>query len=609
VKESGVEKILVSVFTAAILATLATPLHAATTPAPAAKSQQEQGDEHVRRLVKQLGDKDYFVRQQAETELTKLGFEAFDAVSEATTDEDLEIASRARYLLRMMRVQWADKNDPKQVQQLLQDYESQDADGRQARMRGLATLPDHAGVAALCRLVRYEKSSQLSKQAALELLANVSAEQAPDKATVEAIRKVLGNCRRGPAAWLLTYARFAEDPSAAAGPWNKLVDAEIALLHGAGNQTTQETVAALLRFQVARLRKIGRNDDAIIAIRRLIQLDSGDPETLPALVEWLVDQKAWQAVNEVADRFKTQIAANPLLLYSIAEAKLEQGKKDSAEKLAQEALKLNPDKETETLAGHLMTATNLRTRGLYPWAVREFRYVIASSPAGDETAQSAALMLSELLHDQGDDLAAAQTLLDSTNTGVLGAFRPANTEVGGRTLGETRARTNFFFACHWESKGDLAKQRQFLDKALADDQSDVDVLIACYRLREQKREFHKKILHLIAAAADATRAKIKEEPTDPTNYNQLAWLIGNTEGDMDEALNCSQKSLELSPGNGGYYDTLGRVYFARGEYEYAVKFQTKADELEPHSGLIKKQLELFRKKLEEKKGAAKAKKA
>ena len=98
-----------------------------------------------------------------------------------------------------------------------------------------------------------------------------------------------------------------------------------------------------------------------------------------------------------------------------------------------------------------------------------------------------------------------------------------------------------------------------------------------------------------------------EEKTDKnenevvaSNYNQFAWLVANTEGDLDKALKASQKSLELSPDNGGYYDTLGRVYFARGNYEKAVSFQSKAVEWDPHSGLVRRQLELFRQRLAEK---------
>ena len=84
-------------------------------------------------------------------------------------------------------------------------------------------------------------------------------------------------------------------------------------------------------------------------------------------------------------------------------------------------------------------------------------------------------------------------------------------------------------------------------------------------------------------------------------YNQYAWLVGNTEGDFDEAVRCARKSLELQPEEGGYYDTLAHVYFGKGDLENAVKYQTKAAQLDPHSGLIRGKLELFRKKLQEKK--------
>ena len=61
--------------------------------------------ERVNKLVKQLGDKDYYVRQRAQEELARTGFAAFDALSAATTDEDLEsvygyLTQRARGVRR-----------------------------------------------------------------------------------------------------------------------------------------------------------------------------------------------------------------------------------------------------------------------------------------------------------------------------------------------------------------------------------------------------------------------------------------------------------------------------------------------------------------------------
>ena len=95
--------------------------------------------DRVAKLIRQLGDKDYFVRQRAEDELARLGFEAFDALNAATTDDDLEIAARAKYLLRLMRVEWTAESDPPEVKSCLHDYES--ADRECARASGCRRWP------------------------------------------------------------------------------------------------------------------------------------------------------------------------------------------------------------------------------------------------------------------------------------------------------------------------------------------------------------------------------------------------------------------------------------------------------------------------------------
>ena len=82
-----------------------------------------------------------------------------------------------------------------------------------------------------------------------------------------------------------------------------------------------------------------------------------------------------------------------------------------------------------------------------------------------------------------------------------------------------------------------------------------------------------------------------------TDYNQFAWLVGNTYGDFDEAIRLSHKSLELRPDAGGFLDTLGHCYYAKGDLENAVKYQTQAVKLEPHTGLIQRKLNQFEKEL------------
>jgi tetratricopeptide (TPR) repeat protein len=96
---------------------------------------------------------------------------------------------------------------------------------------------------------------------------------------------------------------------------------------------------------------------------------------------------------------------------------------------------------------------------------------------------------------------------------------------------------------------------------------------------------------------------IAESPNDPITYNQLAWLIANTEGDYEKAVRYSRRSLELlgaandyletAARRASFLDTLGRCYYAVGDYEQAVKNQREAVQLIPHMQVMQRQLKLF----------------
>jgi tetratricopeptide (TPR) repeat protein len=608
---------------------------------PSAKARDAAQQERIDKFIEELGDKDYYVRQRAQNDLSRMSFEAFDALSTATLNDDLEIASRAKYLLQLMRVEWTAKNDPEDVKILLKDYERQPDEIRMSRMHALAVMPQGKGLLALCRLVRFEKSDVLSKIAVIELLQSPSAADPPKGARAETIRKLFEKSNRTSASWMLDWLKLADDPQAIT-QWNKPIEAESLLLQHSPAETSREIVSGLIHYQIAWMKKQGQTQEAMNAMRRLLDLEKGDLETLSELLDWLVQQKAWKLVDELAARFARNFDSEPVLLYILAQAQKEQGDAEKAEETAHKAFGLNVGREEIQLLNHyfplklldiyrsaivgreeiqllnrFLIAQRLSQRGLFPWAKREYEYVIAKGGSNAITTINAQWNLSEMFHDQGEDLSAAKVLevmlnkADPKNNTILAGriasvlqrldlFRkkPAD-KIIDRTISEIRARKCFFQACHWEQTGDQAKRRECLENALREEPGDVDVLIACYRLPDPTPEYRKIITDLIHQTAEDIRTEIAAEPDNPSFYNEFAWLVGNTEGDFDEALKYSQKSLELSPDNGGLYDTLARVCYATSDYENALKHQQHAAELEPHSGQIAKQLELFKKAREE----------
>ncbi|HEX3872047.1 MAG TPA: tetratricopeptide repeat protein, partial [Pirellulales bacterium] len=227
---------------------------------------------------------------------------------------------------------------------------------------------------------------------------------------------------------------------------------------------------------------------------------------------------------------------------------------------------------------------------------------IAIGPAGEDVTLFVQALLGEMLHDNGRDSEAANVYKERLT--ALEERANAGRQVEPAELPQTRGQMHFFYACDALEKHDLKLQRAELMKGVEADPLNADILIAMYRFPNDKA-MHELSLAKVRAAAEDFRSKILQAPDDTKHYNQLAWLIANTEGDYHEALRCSQKSIELltpdSLNHGGYLDTLGRCYYALGDYENAVKEQTKAVKLEPHSGLIKRQLDTFQKALEDSK--------
>lgn len=73
-------------------------------------------------------------------------------------------------------------------------------------------------------------------------------------------------------------------------------------------------------------------------------------------------------------------------------------------------------------------------------------------------------------------------------------------------------------------------------------------------------------------------------PDSPIAANNLAWLIAENGGNLDEALQLASASVAKSPTVAGFYDTLGWVYLKKGLYSPAVEQLRKAIAIDEKSG-------------------------
>lgn len=564
----------------------------------AASTPQPVDQKRIAQLIVQLGADDYFDREKAQAELTKVGAQAFDSLSEALdTQRDVEVLGRVAYLLRLIKVEWNDKNDAVEVRNLTQNYEGMDEDARKTVIDQLAQLPDLKPLAALCRVIRFERSQALSKRAAVRLIDRKSAAGEDWSAREKALQTGLGTSPRPGAEWVRAYLLTKSDPAKAIDTLRTLTNTEMQVLRQYPQRSSPEIVMSLWRKQADLLKQLDRRKEAVAAMMQMVALEQSGTTVLSEVLQWLVENQAWAEIDELAMRFAGRFDQDPLLLYALANARQAQGKQLEAAEIVGRAKKLNPDDQRR----HLIIGLELHKRGLIEWSEGEYRDAVGMGTPGQVLTLTAQFLLSESLHDRKADLEAAK-VLDAATKGMEAAIAQGlDFSEADRTLEANRARAHYFYALHYLDTKESKTALRHLLEGLGEDQYDAEILIALFNVPDLDASLRDRVRKLIRESADIYRKQIQETPNSDTPYNQLAWLLSNTEGDFQEALKASQKSLEIRPESAGHLDTLGRCYFATGDIDNAIKMQSRAIELEPHSQQMRRQLKVFE--------AAKAKKA
>ena len=84
-------------------------------------------------------------------------------------------------------------------------------------------------------------------------------------------------------------------------------------------------------------------------------------------------------------------------------------------------------------------------------------------------------------------------------------------------------------------------------------------------------------------AEAAYRKALEISPETPIAANNLAWLIADNGGNLDEALQLASSAVSKNQSVAGFYDTLGWIYFKKGLASPAVEQLKKAVALEESS--------------------------
>jgi tetratricopeptide (TPR) repeat protein len=549
-------------------------------------------------LIQQLGDEQYSVRRRAEEELLRRGPEAYDQLKAAESSSDLEIAERARYIVQRMRVDWVRPEDPAEVRRILARYGDLPEAEREKRISRLIALKDGQGLPAACRLARLEPSPQVSRRAALGVLKRKENDSlVDDSPMVSACRHELGSSERASVVWLQLWLRELTDRRATLDDWNAAIEAEAALLDDESPETNFDILYALMERRLEMCHELGLVDETMAALMRIVALwGDGSRELRDAslgwAMQWIIQHKRWDVLDRVVQDRREQIHANRRLLYFLAGAISRAGRADEATQLADKAFEMEADAPEERADD----ADAVAELGFVDWAEREYERALEDLPLLSWESLKARRAWAIWLHDRENYKQAADVLGEFFQ--ALGEDRAARRklleEMEGRLdLPSIEARYQYYLACHYESRQQFDRQREALEKGWQRYKDDPDILIAMYRWKGADDAFMQETRRRIHEMSQRHLSLIEEYPEVPYLYNQRAWLISNTEGDYAQAVEHSLRSLELSPEEPSYLDTLGRCYFAVGDVENAVEAQRKAVELAPHFQIMQRQLKEF----------------
>jgi len=564
------------------------------------------GQDRLAVLIAGLGDDDYHRREAAAAELKALGPTAIDALlAAAETSGDLEVALRARWLVETIPFEMP--HDTPEVVKLLARFKRRDFDDRVQAMHRLLRVDDDAGIEPLARITRLDPSTAGSRVAAALLAREWWADDPAWPPLRRRIAAGLGPSTRPAARFLAALVAFT-DPDARADRDTALEAAAAALgdlWRPAADETPPSldddsdervvvgrTLQIFERCHVQMLLAAGRREAALAAATALLEraaaLDDPDRQVAACVdtLTWAVQLGLPEAVEAVL-AVPALVDRSPLVAHAIASAEEARGRGAAAHERFEAAFDaLAHDGFLERLQAAVM----LVKWGRIEWATRSYEAILDDTDLAIAERGLAATMLGELFHDVQRDDEAARCVQR-----FFGDDTPGAGEQVGRDPRSNRSRMHFFESCDRARRGDMAGCRAAVEQALAVYPKDVDALIALYAMPDNSEEQRADAVRRVKAALARLEEDIQAVPDDPTAYNEYAWLVANTEGDVDKATRYSKLSLVKSFDNPSYLDTLAHCHAAAGRHAAALRVQRLAKRAEPFNRTIQRNLERFEK--------------
>ncbi len=609
-----------------------------------------QDDDKFVRLCQQLADAHQAVREYSFAELEDSGIEAFETLYRLRDSSDLEQRMAAQRLLRLARIEWPE-DLPLDLRQTIERYEtyayesqsnesanSQSSSRKRDNESGYVLVfrtphprfgPERRAILemisrrgtthaahVLALVARYELDPALSRFAALKLVQlldrrgdSVIDGPMPGDPISPVVTIAIGRSERTATSWIAQRLADHDDSQQFSHNWSNLVVAELnrcnqvpAADHFERNEIAIRLAAWVAGELVQRNQLTAAND---VAFRIVASAQHG---TLDEVVVLLGRYGFIDQARRLARRFPDEFLNDPPLLYRLAAIELAFGDVNAAKATVLQA----HARAGENSRACIEYAVQLRQFGYTDWSEHLFRTAIEELDTSPIAAARARLLLAEQQFESGRHDAAAKTLQILVAT--IEEDKNLENSIGkyiGCSRSLIKGRLCLFQAHAARASGDDRTCRARIIEGLAHDSRQTDLLIAAFHCSSFDTQTRRQIDALVQSRLVELKREIESLESHRTGpgsvkshknqnrqiaafANSYAWLVVNTRGDLDLALEYSKRANRLAGDIAAYLDTEARLRFACGDQSGAIRCQQLACEIQPASQLHKQQLAMFR---------------
>jgi len=184
-------------------------------------------------------------------------------------------------------------------------------------------------------------------------------------------------------------------------------------------------------------------------------------------------------------------------------------------------------------------------------------------------------------------------------------------EAGEKAGGDSRGKQSASIVVMAERAGYLGVDDRLVDLKVVDNPEPVKELRRQYELwqyafmapaylRLAGEQKDKENIFLEKTYSLLTKA-LKSDLESPEVYNSLAWEFALLKKYPEETIRAAKKAHALAPDDANIMDTMAEAYYAAGNYEEAIRWETNALKIEPDNAFFLGQLEKYKTALSQEK--------